>query len=565
MTVRGVRGTASPLGAFLYQWSDPRLEMGLQYGLDVFFKKAGLDSVQKILDSGKTQLELPCGALAKGQCSQKIYRTGDRQILSNDVRRLCEADLRKERVDFIWVETNVSAELSDAQQAERSLLGRGTLSGACNLLSELRYRRLEPYASLGGQLPKGAVLSNAALVPVTADLAIQMPKGAEFEITGNVGVNAKPEFCFSIPFMLGRLSSFVKTHLGLSGGLQKGISIYVQKLMSENQVLVKISKRAEKSAACEASLGTSGSFPIQETPLWSKIKFVLDKLGFTPLLKWLCSLFSSSSSSSMNYKNENYDVESYVLDLSEEEHRKQYESIFKKISSTPSELVPVQRISNQEKSFSYGGDIDWSLTKVLLMKSLQSEKEGKINKEGSQSSIYRESKFEKEYSGWFSGAKSIRWESVSVVDGQSGEKKEYYHLLFHHLDRITEHKEIDDLLGFMASLGINPSEDVKKLFDVFSDRDDAETHVDLYFTKEGVKRICEAKSDPKDFFTRMGNQKGFDFMQTIAEMAQIAGPEETLIHELSISGGGIIIKTPDEGEIMHPERALACEMANLGI
>ncbi|MDA0713197.1 MAG: hypothetical protein O2897_04335 [bacterium] len=56
----------------------------------------------------------------------------------------------------------------------------------------------------------------------------------------------------------------------------------------------------------------------------------------------------------------------------------------------------------------------------------------------------------------------------------------------------------------------------------------------------------------RKFFIKFGKEKGFNFMQTIAALQRLAQANNTLIHSLTRSGGGIFLQSRDEGELEHP-------------
>lgn len=73
----------------------------------------------------------------------------------------------------------------------------------------------------------------------------------------------------------------------------------------------------------------------------------------------------------------------------------------------------------------------------------------------------------------------------------------------------------------------------------------------------------DGSSDPQsvnDFFTNLGWIVGFDYMKTLAAMARIAGPEETLVNELAMRGGGMNYIAVTEGIIQHPSTRYATNL-----
>jgi hypothetical protein len=49
-------------------------------------------------------------------------------------------------------------------------------------------------------------------------------------------------------------------------------------------------------------------------------------------------------------------------------------------------------------------------------------------------------------------------------------------------------------------------------------------------------------------------------MQTVAALAQLAGAKETLVNNLSISGGGVTVENVSEGSLTNPRDMVANEL-----
>jgi len=85
---------------------------------------------------------------------------------------------------------------------------------------------------------------------------------------------------------------------------------------------------------------------------------------------------------------------------------------------------------------------------------------------------------------------------------------------------------------------------------------------------EDVKRLNEAHTfaasvRSPNFFMNLAKQSSFGFMRKISALTKLTTIDESIIHELSIAGGGTVggrgglkIAAQDEGEILHPERAM---------
>lgn len=65
-------------------------------------------------------------------------------------------------------------------------------------------------------------------------------------------------------------------------------------------------------------------------------------------------------------------------------------------------------------------------------------------------------------------------------------------------------------------------------------------------------------------FADIGARKGFDYMPVLAALATVAGSDDTLLHEVSIEGQGIHLRSVDEGSLRDPAAALHNTIAGHG-
>jgi hypothetical protein len=59
------------------------------------------------------------------------------------------------------------------------------------------------------------------------------------------------------------------------------------------------------------------------------------------------------------------------------------------------------------------------------------------------------------------------------------------------------------------------------------------------------------------FFADLGEASRFDYMGSIGTLAALAGSDHTLIHEVSLEGGGVHLRAVDEGSLAHPSGRIA--------
>lgn len=75
---------------------------------------------------------------------------------------------------------------------------------------------------------------------------------------------------------------------------------------------------------------------------------------------------------------------------------------------------------------------------------------------------------------------------------------------------------------------------------------------------EFVGRFSNVNSSKRArrFFTVLGSSNAFDYSEVLAALALLAERKNLLVHNLSLSGGDVLIKSADEGQIIHPRDEL---------
>lgn len=62
------------------------------------------------------------------------------------------------------------------------------------------------------------------------------------------------------------------------------------------------------------------------------------------------------------------------------------------------------------------------------------------------------------------------------------------------------------------------------------------------------------------FFLSLGRMKGFDYMQTIAALSELAGVDQTLVNDLSISAKGVNIRSKSDFALVNPRETVALHL-----
>ncbi|HEY4223709.1 MAG TPA: hypothetical protein VGO62_20270 [Myxococcota bacterium] len=78
----------------------------------------------------------------------------------------------------------------------------------------------------------------------------------------------------------------------------------------------------------------------------------------------------------------------------------------------------------------------------------------------------------------------------------------------------------------------------------------------LFDMSQAMRQAGDEKGWTKALVDFGGNKK-FDFITTIAVLAKLAGPDDTLVHKLALDGGGLKLNAKDEGSLKGPDAQIA--------
>lgn len=561
-----------------FELLDPTPVPGLSAGISHFLKEMGLDKLDSFYQKGQTQFALPLGIISNAKFTEKTIPAGDREILKDEVRKKCDELYRKSNKSIVWVDTSGAVDLSKAAGSKIPIGAYATGKSAFEFSGQLRLRRLEPYESPSGVLPRGISFGNSIRVPYTAFLARAMPPGSEFEISGE-----------------GSLNLTFEVQAAFKTSSKKTLSLLAQKLPQADKILVKLID----SGSLEGSLG----YKYRYDPRLSfgvMGQYILETLGF---MRW-----TRQTSGFMEGKRQDSKrlIKQYVFDLSIPEQAQAYEDLFLRFSITKAEELAQKEIGNEsETSYELNACTTIGGTPITLYHVSESEKfaySSSVNYHESKSVYERISK-------WFSRF-SIVWEWISLNDNKNKSSKSYCHLTF-------DSPYASDFFDVTDSLKIQMLSEARE---ILTNYPKTEFHADIFFTDTGVQNIQKSSFDEafeayldkvptaeikrygeiqnKWFFTRWffwreisrlenqntglkeiktqiveayafakktqpfkGSLKRFSDMKSIVSLMKLAKPEETIIHELSLTGPGIHLSNPDEGKILHPTQEITGRLA----
>jgi hypothetical protein len=624
--------------------------------------------------------------------AERIYRADDPFITENALRAATTRELAATSGRRVaWAETG------GLMRAGVNLGSSVPVSGVLNMHvgfaanGLVEYRALHPYPVETSSL--GDVVKNTTVdLPFSADKAKAMPKGAQVEIIG------KGDATLSTGLHAGASTTSGNFTGGISGGISGSTTrsgnygVKVTRL-DDDKVRVILSEVQGRSrgvsAGVHAGITVDGAAVIDDS-LGGTIDSASESVDIDGTLKnipgaedGLADLIKDAGASALESAVRKYTafhasvgktaseerktMVAYVLDLSTPQGSAAYEDLIRLKESDVAQKAQagttgIKRHVYEETTVSAANNaaVRFAGKKLLLFRALKAESEGTLNTT-SGTTLIRTGKYERDYSGFITGEKKIKWEAVSTTDGASGATGRFMNMKFEKDDKITHNREIRAFVRFADLIGVEDADERNIVMPgsnwlgrLFSDDDNTRVRVDIYFTDDGVEKItgsdspavraafaqAQEKLDPEvrdvpinnpqaldlarqynalekeirrthdsreeqdlrsdqrwiardygrafpgrklrkdakvfegaeslagyvadagvagtesgwvNLFAELGKSKKFDYMPTLGALALLAGKEETLVHELSIDGDELHLRSVDEGKLIHPD------------
>ncbi len=406
-----------------------KLGTALPIGISQILEQIGATGLQSLYETGSHKWSLSENSAAAIKVSEKIIRSREPGLL--------------------WLETKGLIDLSLLNGTSIPLGSFASISGGYKFNTQVNIRRYEPYFCPSGSLPKGASLGNALQLPIKAALAAELPAGSEFEISAEV----KGAF---------RLSCY----LGLQNSEKTALTLLTRKLPEPGKVSVSFIRDHEN----ENSIGYKQENDGLPTSFLGRIGRQV--LNYFDWLKWFGSALFIFEAGKQNHTNA---FTRFEFDLSNPEHAQAFEDIFFKCSTDKAIKLGLGKSGTENKSgYSFGSNFELADWKLRFFGISESEKRTEI---GTQ--VYQCFNSTREYiSYWFSKVK-LAWEWKSLEGPNQRSKEASCHL---NLD--TPHASV--FFELTEALRISVLEDAKQTFwDSFG----TEVHADIQLTHTGIRKI----------------------------------------------------------------------------
>ncbi|MCA9551355.1 MAG: LysM peptidoglycan-binding domain-containing protein [Myxococcales bacterium] len=379
--------------------------------------------------------------------------------------------------------------------------GVGTWRQGFSADAMLRYRAFAP--SVDGAAP---VLDPA----MTADQALAMPRGAEFELVGKGSVTGFTGLGLGYEWGAGGVTASASASADTKHTASRNWDVKVIRLDGDKVEVsfergtgtknaFELAARAGVKVDSAELLGLDSA--IEQVALLGKLTDKLDEQAAKRLVFELQSSWSKAKDGSERV--------TFQLDLSSPGAQKAYEALLRLDGKSATELGQATRRGNptgveitrgwttESVSRQSHTHFDAFGERLYLQDALRKD-EVTIDRWGGADKRTDRSSFREQYKGLFGRKQDMSWEAVRVRTPEDPVGKGYYRLQYTDQDPLTSKKEVRRLVSLGQDLGARPAHELRiqdgaqglaKLLGNWAKHGKTKLEMDVFFTQKGIDQV----------------------------------------------------------------------------
>jgi hypothetical protein len=411
-----------------------------------------------------------------------------------------------------WIETTGLLEAVDRHDLWLPLGAGVRAEGGFDQKALLQYRCILPY-TLGRDTPAQVVGHNALRPPTTAARAARMPRGGLFGLRGVAQVVGHGGIVGGPLARWGGVSLGAGVVAEVTAKWRGELGIEVLRLDGD---LVRVTLSRERgiteTLTAELRAGLMGHHALGS--VWGKSLVARALRRGAPALLGLVQKWGASvAGAGVSHATTGVDRTTYTFDLSVPAAAQAYDALLKLRVSEADALALMSQggtatgVTSSDRLLVNDSAAERAMLRVLggkllLWEHLRLETRGVLRDAAGRRLLVRKAVSRRRYGSLFSGTQDIRWEVVQVR-APDGAYTPYYRLLYDQKRRISMPELVEFYFRLAEALGnwraackrASAEEALAKLREMpwarklFSHKDDIHTHVDVYFTAEGIERL----------------------------------------------------------------------------
>lgn len=453
------------------------------------------DLIYEMVRSGAAHLKaglrnkLPKGTLISIQTSRKRYEGTEPPVTKNELRD----------TKHPWLETTGVVELGPGFGGALPLGGWCRLEGRAEVRGLVSYRRFSPSG------PNNAPLS------LSVEAARKMEPGEELELLGAGQLSGRA----AVGVTAGLDTPVARAGLGVdleaTGRYDGQFSVGVTALGDEkvevklthlNKVSSNLGLSVDLGLMMEDGLRRIDLPAIGDGMFTTLVEKRADQHYYAIIERFQKLKFDAGVAAGAARER----AQTYVLDLSTPEGQKAYQGLVRLNAGAAEKAAkiggPVDKVStNLRTAWTRGirAGVRFGPQKRVLYEALRTRTtERRISHE----QLFRSDSTRRDEVLIAAGKRSLTWEAVSIRKPQDDEMETYYRLHYEDRNHMTGPDAVEDFRCLVDSLAVPLVEDrsaeplpQSRLAQFFSDDDDTETQVDIYFTPAGVQKLEQTNRD----------------------------------------------------------------------
>lgn len=418
------------------------------------------------------------------------YGPSDAKVAGDADRKAFTEKAQADGKDVRWIESRGAIEPSVGHTVSAPIGAVGTATVGFEAKKLVEYSEMRPQVDGAMQGESGPAL--------TADKALEMPRGTEFTLRGQGSVRG------TVGVSVGkRVGNDVAT-VGVSAGLERSQSASREleirgKRLDGDRVEVEFlqGKSREGATTVGASVGVDVEIPGDGTVSELARKGKLDERLEQRLSAKLEHVSRDKTSLEREHK--------FTLDVSSPAGKQAYESLVKgdpepalKLAREGAAGVSMESKTTETEERESKTNVEVFGTKLFLSEALTRDKHVVIEGAGGKKEIDAFT-HERHGENIFSGKRDFKVEHVRVRTSGDPEGKSYFRMSFHHEDKYTSKNQLKDLVHLGESTAAVPARDVKAeegerkgighLMGNGAKHGKTTTDVEIFLTEKGLRSL----------------------------------------------------------------------------
>ena len=445
------------------------------------------------------KITLQNGAALALKMDETLHPATSSIVTKDPLRQATTEELQGPNKQVVWAETNGVAELGKGVKGTLPVGGFAKANAGFSASALLNYHTIQPVVTNTEKDLPEVEKTPTLVVPMTREELVERLPGTEFDIRGKGTVVGRASVDAGGSLVPG-IDVGANASVGASVKHKGEASVNIRFLSDPGLVQMTVNSVEEDEKRVGVDLKAGYKVPdVGHGFLMHLVENAIE----TPLRRLMRTYTSASASVEAKTTETDTNLGRYTLDIESPNGLAAYRALLQ-LSTEKADMLSgidgsgVSRATYEETSNvnEFKATAQVSGKRLLLLQALDSEKRGKAEGAGGEFLVFRENKFSHQQNDPIEGPKTAHWDALSVRTEEGGEFENFFNMKFSAQDKFTTDDEVRRFFKFAEVLGVRPKDETINALPemgvmerIFSDADDTNVKVDIYFTAEGIDNI----------------------------------------------------------------------------